>query len=316
MSFTTTQTGAMLCASSMSRGVAGVSSRSKVDSSSCKNIGARSQVRGVRLTSGRVNAGVAVTPATSDAGASVEPPVCVVTGASRGIGRAIALALGEAGAKVLVNYASSAEKAEEVASQIAASGGEAITFKGDMGNEGDIKDMFSACVDKWGGVDVLVNNAGITRDTLMMRMKAKQWQEVIDTNLSGVFFCAQAATKIMGKKRRGRIINIASVVGITGNAGQANYAAAKGGVISLTKTIAREYAGRNITCNAVAPGFIASDMTSVLSEDIEAKILQGIPLKRYGQPEEVAGLVKFLATDPAAAYITGQTLTIDGGMVM
>merc|ERR1712157_355692 len=229
--------------------------------------------RGGQITS-RARSSAAVHLAAADA--AEEKPVCVVTGASRGIGRAIALALGESGAKVLVNYASSAEKAEEVASQIAASGGEAITFKGDMGNEGDIKDMFSACVDKWGGVDVLVNNAGITRDTLMMRMKAKQWQEVIDTNLSGVFFCAQAATKIMGKKRRGRII----------------------------------------TCNAVAPGFIASDMTSVLSEEIEAKILQGIPLKRYGQPEEVAGLVKFLATDPAAAYITGQTLTIDGGMVM
>merc|ERR1719263_1456107 len=147
-------------------------------------------------------------------------------------------------------------------------------------------------------------------------MKPKQWQEVIDTNLSGVFYAAQAATKIMGKKRKGRIINIASVVGITGNAGQANYAAAKGGVIALTKTTAREYSGRNITCNAVAPGFIASDMTSVLSEEIEAKILQGIPLKRYGQPEEVAGLVRFLAMDPAAAYITGQTVTIDGGMVM
>jgi len=248
--------------------------------------------------------------------AAEDAPVCVVTGASRGIGRAIALALGESGAKVLVNYASSAEKAEEVASQIAESGGEAITFKGDMADESDIKDMFSACVDKWGRVDVLVNNAGITRDTLMMRMKSKQWQEVIDTNLSGVFFAAQAATKIMGKSRKGRIINIASVVGITGNAGQANYAAAKGGVIALTKTIAREYSGRNITCNAVAPGFIASDMTAVLGEEIEAKILQGIPLKRYGQPEEVAGLVRFLALDPAAAYITGQTLTIDGGMVM
>ena len=269
-----------------------------------------------KRTSTRTHAGVSVSQAAADTGVGVESPVCVVTGASRGIGRAIALALGESGAKVLVNYASSAEKAEEVASQIAESGGEAITFKGDMSDEADIKEMFSACVDKWGRVDVLVNNAGITRDTLMMRMKTKQWQEVLDTNLTGVFLCAQAATKIMGKKRKGRIINIASVVGISGNAGQANYAAAKGGVIALTKTIAREYAGRSITCNAVAPGFIASDMTSVLGEEIEAKILQGIPLKRYGQPEEVAGLVRFLATDPAAAYITGQTLTIDGGMVM
>jgi len=264
----------------------------------------------------RTSATAASQPSTARAGAQVESPVCVVTGASRGIGRAIALALGQAGAKVLVNYASSAEKAEEVVSQISESGGEAMTYGGNMAKADDVKNMFKACMDKWGRVDVLVNNAGITRDMLMMRMKMAQWQDVIDLNLTGVFTCTQAATKIMAKQRQGRVINIASVVGIAGNAGQANYAAAKGGVISLTKSVAREYASRSIVVNAVAPGYIKSDMTSVLSDSIGEKVLQAIPLGRFGEAEEVAGLVKFLALDPAAAYITGQVMTIDGGMVM
>lgn len=239
--------------------------------------------------------------------------VAIVTGASRGIGRAIAIALGQAGASVVVNYARSADAAHEVVAEIAAAGGSAIAIGGNMGEPEAVDALFAQTMEKWGRVDVLVNNAGITRDTLILRMKPDDWQSVIELNLTGVFLCLKAATKIMMKQRQGRIINITSVVGISGNPGQANYSAAKAGVIGLTKTAARELASRNITVNAVAPGFIATQMTA----DLDAEpILAGIPLGRMGQPEEVAGAVCFLAADPAAAYITGQVLNVDGGMVM
>ncbi|MEB3214034.1 MAG: 3-oxoacyl-[acyl-carrier-protein] reductase [Leptolyngbyaceae bacterium] len=239
--------------------------------------------------------------------------VALVTGASRGIGRAIALALAACGAKVVVNYASSAQAAEEVVAEIQTMGTEAIALKADVSNAEEIDELFKAVMDKWGRIDVLVNNAGITRDTLLLRMKPEDWQRVMDLNLTGVFLCTRLAAKIMLKQKSGRIINIASVSGLMGNPGQANYSAAKAGVVGFTKTVAKELATRGVTVNAVAPGFIATDMT----QDVKAEeILKFIPLGRYGTADEVAGLVRFLAADPAAAYITGQTINVDGGMVM
>lgn len=240
--------------------------------------------------------------------------VAVVTGASRGIGRAIALALATEGAKVAINYASSSDAADAVVAEITEAGGTAIALQADVSKADQVDSLIAAVQEKWGTIDVLVNNAGITRDTLLLRMKPEDWQAVIDLNLTGVFLCTRAVSKIMLKKKTGRIINIASVAGQMGNPGQANYSAAKAGVIGFTKTIAKELAGRGITANAVAPGFIATDMTKDLKGSEE--ILKFIPLGRYGQPEEVAGLVRFLAADPAAAYITGQAINVDGGMVM
>lgn len=239
--------------------------------------------------------------------------VALVTGASRGIGRAVALALATEGANVVVNYGRSQDAASEVVEKIQAAGGEAIAIQGDVSDAEQVEKLIEQTRNRFSRLDVLVNNAGITRDTLMLKMKPQQWQEVLNLNLTGVFLCTQAASKIMLKQRSGRIINITSVAGLMGNPGQSNYSAAKAGVIGFTKSVAKELASRGITANAVAPGFIATDMTSKLDAE---KILPYIPLNRYGQPEDVAGMVRFLAADPAAAYITGQTFNVDGGMVM
>jgi 3-oxoacyl-[acyl-carrier protein] reductase len=239
--------------------------------------------------------------------------VAIVTGASRGIGRAIALALATEGANVVINYASSATAAEEVVAEITNAGGNAIAFQADVSKPDQVDALLKAVMDKWGRVDVLVNNAGITRDTLLLRMKLEEWQAVIDLNLTGVFLSTKAVSKVMLKQKSGRIINITSVAGLMGNPGQANYSAAKAGVIGFTKTVAKELATRGITVNAVAPGFITTDMTANIKSD---DILKFIPLGRYGQPEEIAGMVRFLAADSAAAYITGQVFNVDGGMVM
>ena len=245
--------------------------------------------------------------------ASLDGQTALVTGASRGIGRAVALALAAEGAEVVVNYASSPEAAEAVVAEIQAKGGSAYALKADVSDEASVDDLIKTVLKRSERIDVLVNNAGITRDGLLMRMKTEDWQAVINLNLTGVFLCTRGVTRPMLKQRSGRIINITSVVGLMGNAGQANYAAAKAGVVGLTRSSAKEMASRGITVNAVAPGFIATDMTKDLEADA---ILSAIPLGRFGSPDQVAGAVRFLAADPAAAYITGQVLQVDGGMVM
>lgn len=244
---------------------------------------------------------------------SLRGQVAIVTGASRGIGRAIALELAKLGANVVVNYASSSNAAEEVVDIITKAGGKAIALQADVSQADQVEALVNTVMEKFKHVDILVNNAGITRDTLLLRMKPEDWQAVIDLNLTGVFLCTRAVSKMMLKQRSGRIINITSVAGQMGNPGQANYSAAKAGVIGFTKSIAKEFASRGITVNAVAPGFIATDMTSNINSE---EIVKYIPLGRYGQPEEVAGMVRFLAADTAAAYITGQVFNVDGGMVM
>lgn len=255
----------------------------------------------------------ATAAASGDAAAS-PGQVAVVTGATRGIGRAIALALGHAGCRVVVNYRGSrAEDAEAVLREIRDGGGDGMTACADMASGEDVEALFKAVTDAYGTVDILVNNAGLTRDALVMRMSAEQWQSLLDVNLTGVFRCTQAAAKIMLRKRTGRIVNIASVVGQIGNAGQANYAAAKGGILGLTKANAKEFAPRGVTVNAVAPGFIESTMTESLPSD---EIIKAIPLGRLGKPDEVAGVVRFLACDDAASYITGHTFNVDGGLAI
>ena len=243
----------------------------------------------------------------------LEGQTAIVTGASRGIGKAIAIFLAKEGAEVIINYSSSLDNANKVVSEINSFGGKAYPLQADISNENSVNELIKTVLEKNNKIDVLVNNAGITKDGLLMRMKTEDWQKVLDLNLSGVFYCTRAVSRQMLKQKKGRIINITSVVGLMGNPGQANYSAAKAGVVGLTQSAAKEFASRGITVNAVAPGFISTDMTKDLNSD---SILSAIPLGRFGNPEDVAGTVRFLAADPSAAYITGQTNQVDGGMVM
>ncbi len=240
--------------------------------------------------------------------------VAIVTGASRGIGRSIALALAAEGAKI-VAVDMVPEGVEALATEIKAAGGEAIAVQGNVTVAADAERMIDAAVESFGRADILVNNAGITRDALLLRMKDDEWDAVLTVNLKGAFLCSRAAAKVMAKQRYGRIINIASIVGQMGNAGQANYCASKAGLIGLTKSNARELAKRNVTVNAVAPGFIATDMTEVLSEKVKQELAAQIPLERLGSAEDIANAVVFLASE-AAGYITGHVLSVNGGMYM
>lgn len=241
--------------------------------------------------------------------------VALVTGASRGIGKAIALALAENGAAVAVNYSSSEASALEVAEIIRKNGGRAEIFKARVNVESEVEEMFTAVEKSLGPVDILVNNAGITKDNLLMRMKTEEWDSVIDVNLKGAFLCTRRAVKGMMKNRYGKIINISSVVGFTGNAGQFNYSATKAGIIGMTKSAALECASRGIRVNAVAPGFIETDMTASLSDDVKAAYMEKIPLKSLGKPEDIANAVVYLAS-PLSDYMTGQTLHLNGGMYL
>jgi 3-oxoacyl-[acyl-carrier protein] reductase len=239
----------------------------------------------------------------------------LITGASRGIGREIALELARNGANITVNYAGNREKAEAVVAEIKELGREAIAIQADVSDSEAVGMMVKETIDTFNSLDILVNNAGITKDNLMMRMKEEDWDAVIDTNLKGVFLCSKAVMRQMMKQRNGKIINISSVVGVLGNAGQANYVAAKAGVIGLTKTMAREFASRNINVNAVAPGFIETDMTDKLTDDVKEAMLSQIPLGTLGKTEQIAKVIRFLASDDSS-YMTGQTLHVDGGMYM
>lgn len=245
----------------------------------------------------------------------LEGKTALVTGASRGIGRAIAETLAAEGAKVAINYAGNVKAAEEAKAAIEAAGGEAILVKADVSDSAAVQEMISTVTEAFGQIDILVNNAGITRDGLLMRMKDEDWDAVISTNLKGVYNCTKAVTKLMMKKRYGRIVNMTSVVGITGNAGQTNYSAAKAGVIGFSKSAAKELSSRGITVNMVAPGFIDTDMTAVLPEKVKEEMAAGIPLGRIGKAQDVANAVLFLVSDQAS-YITGQVVNVDGGMVM
>ncbi|MGL5151067.1 MAG: 3-oxoacyl-[acyl-carrier-protein] reductase [Clostridium sp.] len=239
----------------------------------------------------------------------------IVTGASRGIGRAIALKLASLGANIVINYRNSDKEAKLVEDEIKEFGVNTLIIKADISNLEEVNNLIMQSKEKFGIIDIMVNNAGVTKDTLILRMKEEDFNTVIDTNLKGVFNCLKAITPIMVKQKTGKIINMSSVVGIIGNAGQVNYSASKAGVIGMTKSLAKELGGRGITVNAVAPGFIETDMTEVLGDKFKDEAKKGIPLKRLGKPEDVANAVAFLSSDEAS-YITGQTINVDGGMVM
>jgi 3-oxoacyl-[acyl-carrier protein] reductase len=245
----------------------------------------------------------------------LENKVALVTGASRGIGRACALALAQSGAHVVINYRGQQQAAADVVDQIAQQGGKAVAVQADVSQAAEVEQLVKATTDAFGRIDILINNAGITRDNLLLRMKEAEWDDVLGTNLRGTFLLTKAVLRPMTKARWGRIVSISSVVGLTGNAGQANYAAAKAGLIGFTKSVAREMASRNITANVVAPGFVDTDITTHLSDTIKTTVVGTIPAGRFGQPDDVAAAVVFLASD-YAAYITGQTLAVDGGMTM
>jgi len=239
----------------------------------------------------------------------------VVTGASRGIGRAIAIKLATLGVNIVVNYRNSYDAVQEVVKEIQALGARALAVQCDISSFKDVESMMKKSMEEFGSIDILVNNAGITKDGLLMRMKEEEFDSVIDINLKGAFNCTRHISAIMLKQRSGRIINISSVSGLTGNAGQVNYSSAKAGILGMTKAVAKELAGRGVTCNAVAPGYIQTDMTEGLADKVKENIMNAIPLKRLGTPEDVANAVAFLASEEAA-YITGQVINVDGGMVM
>ncbi|TDL35072.1 3-oxoacyl-[acyl-carrier-protein] reductase [Jeotgalibacillus sp. S-D1] len=245
----------------------------------------------------------------------LEGKVALVTGASRGIGREIALELAKNGADVAINYSGSKEKAESVAKEVEELGRKAFVIQANVGDSEQVQQMIKETITRFDKIDILINNAGVTRDNLLMRMKDDEWDDVMNINLKGVFLTTKAVSRSMMKQRSGRIINISSIVGVTGNPGQSNYVASKAGVIGLTKTAAKELSSRGITVNAVAPGFIETDMTDKLTEDIQNEMRKQIPLARFGKPEDVAKVVVFLSGDDAS-YMTGQTLHVDGGMVM
>lgn len=245
----------------------------------------------------------------------LENQIVLVTGGSRGIGKAAALACAREGAHIIINYAGNVKAAEETVKEISDLGQKCLAVQADISKLADVERLIEEATAEFGKIDILVNNAGITRDGLLMRMKEEDWDAVIETNLKGVFLCTKAVIRGMMKQRSGRIINITSVVGVMGNAGQANYAAAKAGVIGFTKSTAKELASRGITVNAIAPGFIHSDMTSVLPENVKEEMVKAIPIGRMGEAEEVADAVVFLASN-SARYITGQVIHVDGGMVM